>query len=691
MFKQRKWLAILVIVLLLLIWRGVFFAVSVHRINLSGDEAIRALQAISIAQPKDSFHVQIQQEPRGLFGHYPLLFMAQPYLFPIESYIMAPFMRWLPRSPLGARLIPMFMGLITCGLGLLFVNRAFRDVLYCGGEDTIRKFCHSGALFLIVFPTTYLLVLQVAYPLPSYQALMMFGLLALWLAEQNRTASGRNPFFALGAGFSAAIAASNSLLALPLVGGVAVIISVGRDWRKSLTGMASCLLGIGCGLTPYFLAKELYPGAHTAVSTLVNWSVALKRLFDPTIIFTLPVMLGMKNDLLPGWKTLVGIIPQRLLPYFGYLWLVFIFCALFICAYFFICKWKRNRWPEVTVWDVMIVLSVVSLLLFVFSTRFGRYEFRYLVLVGLFYPFILAWIMSISKGIWRYLLAGVAWGLVLVNIGTSLLLMRAWLDKSFDGGFTDTRPVVKWLNQKGIEYCYASYMDVYTINYFADERIVCSQPYNERFYGWPYPYGKVVDKAINVPFVLSPGQRFSQTRFESDLRKLEVNYQKTSIGACEIYNDFSVSELQSGHPLDPTTIKVTVSTHPVDADTLSDGVLTHKWRSHAGQSKGMWIELKFPDMILVKRLKFFYNDCIHDHALSLDIAARLPDGTWKIVKSGVEWAEKPFDFVNNHPVYINRIQSVEMEGVQTDTVRIEIAKPNLGRDWAIGEIEVQTL
>ena len=688
---REKRLEIAVLVLLVLLWRAAFFTVSVQQLNLSGDEAIRSLQAMSITQPKDSYHVQLQQEPRGLFGHYPLLFMAQPYLFPVEAYFSAPFIRWLPRSAFGSRLIPACMGLITCWLGLLLVNRAFRTARREGEEERIGKFSRYGALLLVVFPSTFLLVLQVAYPLPSYQAFMMLGLLALWLAERNRTVSWKNPLFALGSGFSVALAASNSLLALPLVAGVGVMVGVGCNWRKALTGTLSCALGIAAGLFPYFLAKVMYPGAHAAVSTLVTWDVALRRLWEPAVTFTLPVVLGMRSPLIPGWEELIGVIPIKSFPYVGYLWTLFIFCALGCCIYFFILRLIRNRWPEVTVWDVMTGLSVGYLLIFVLSTRFGAREFRYLMPVALFFPLILAWLLSISKGFLRYILMGMAWVFVAINIITSVSLMKAWLEEDFDGGFADTRPAVEWLKQHGIEHCYSSYMDVYTINYFAKEQVVCSQPYNQRFPGWPYPYGKAVDNASDVAFVLGPSKRFSRARLEHELRESGVSYQEVSAGTCQIYYDFDNPGIASGDRIEPKSIKVIVSHHQEDSNTLSDGILTHKWRTHVAQSKGMWIELTLPQSVLVRQLKIYYNGYPHDHARSLDIIARKADGTWQTVRSGLAWRLQPFDFINNHPVYSNLVQRVDMQGVQTNAIRIEIAEPNPGRDWTIGEIEVQLL
>ena len=74
--------------------RTTFFVVSVRYVPASSDESIIGLQAKRIA-------TQLRT---------PLLMMAQPYLFPLEAYASAPFIRWLPRTAFGVRLVPFIMG-----------------------------------------------------------------------------------------------------------------------------------------------------------------------------------------------------------------------------------------------------------------------------------------------------------------------------------------------------------------------------------------------------------------------------------------------------------------------------------------------------------------------------------------------------------------------------------------------------
>jgi hypothetical protein len=156
--KRTHFVAIL---LMALLWRAIFFGASSLLINVSGDESIMGLQAIGITQPADSELFQTKQQPRGLFGRFPLLFMAQPYLFPLESYLSAPFIRWLPRTAFGLRLTPAILG----GAAALFML-----LLMAGWHKRDRGVANGWFLAVMLsaaFPGAYVLTLQSVYMLPS--------------------------------------------------------------------------------------------------------------------------------------------------------------------------------------------------------------------------------------------------------------------------------------------------------------------------------------------------------------------------------------------------------------------------------------------------------------------------------------------------------------------------------------------
>lgn len=682
---MKKLNVISVLLLAALLWRGAFFYLSVTRVNVSGDECIMALQARGITQSADDPAFQTKQHPQGVLGRFPLLFLAQPYLFPTESYFCAPWIRLLPSNAFGLRLIPFLMGLSSCFFGLLILRR------WANADAPGSKRAAGGlpaAAWLVVIPSAYVLMLQSVYMLPSYPSFMLLGMAALWAAERHRAEAGWNPGWALLAGGLSGLAGSSTLMALPLAGALGIMTGLGNRPGKMLTGLPAFALGFAAGFAPYWIAKAWYPGAHAAVSAMVSLPEALSRLWHPALNFTLPAVLGFIGTLMPDTLEMVeGIFPARLLPAAALGWIVLMAAASAVCVVRFVRRSIRNRWPDITGWDVITGLSGVYVLLFVMSTRFGSHEFRYLLPTALFFPLLLAGWMQGMKPVWKRVFSMGIVLLLLVHLSTSLALARAWTQPSFHGYFTDTRPAIESLKRQGITRCYSSYFDAYTINFLSDERILCAQPFNERFFGWPYPYADLVDRATNVAYVLGPGQRFQWTDFENDLARAGMTARVETCGVCRVYTDFQGGPVRAGRPLPPDAVTVRVSHHPADAATLSDGVLTHRWRSHQAQEAGMWIQLDLPGPTALERLRFYYNDYPFDHADALNILAR-QQGEWIPAAEQVAIDIATFDVVNGHPVYGWQVQDIPLNGITADQLRIEIARPRAGRDWTIGELEV---
>jgi len=659
------------------LWRALFFSVSVCQINASGDESIMGLQAIGITQSSDNPLFQTKQHPPGLFGRFPLLFMAQPYLFPLESYFSAPFIRLLPNNAFGLRLIPACMGLLTCIICLLLLQRWSRQA----------KSSFWLPALLVVFPSVYVLMLQSVYMLPSYPAFMLLTILAFWLADKNRSTPELNPFYPLLAGLCVGFVSSNTLLAMPVLAALAVMVILGPSWRKALLGAPCFAAGAATGLLPFYVAKQLYPGAHVAVSSLIPLKDAMTRLWSPAINFTLPTALGLRTTLMPDAVETLGILPAGILPATAVLWLLFMLAVSILCLVRFVQRLIKNKWPDIHIADLLTGLTWLYLLLFTMSTRFGSHEFRYLLPVALFFPLLFGHLFFNSTPLWKKILTGFGILLVVINIATATALLHTWTDASFDGYFTDTHPAIDVLQEKGITHCYSSYFDAYTINYLSNEKIICAQPFNERFFGWPYPYVDLVDRATNIAYVLGPSRRFKRDDFENDLKTRNIRYQVREAGKCRIYTDFHLPQEPKGHPIAFEKITVQTSHYPQDAHTLSDGILTHQWRSHIAQEKKMSITLMLQTPVPLERIRFYYNDYPHDHADAINIYI-YENNQLVLTKEMIPFELAGFDFVNDHPVYGFQIQDIDLNQVIANKLTIELAEINAGRDWTIGEIEL---
>ncbi|MBU0677916.1 MAG: hypothetical protein KJ626_07335 [Verrucomicrobia bacterium] len=675
---MKKHIPILGICLLIALassYRIVLFHTSVTRVHVSGDESIIALQAMGITQDDASFEMKAKRHPMWVKGRYPLLFMAQPYLFPLEAYMYAPFIRFLPRNAIGPRTGAALLGLATVVFSLLILVRWGR----------LRE-VWPGVL-LVLFPSAYFLSLQVGYALPSYPSFMCLSAMAVWAAQMHRERESGYLPWAVAAGLISGVAFSGTLLAVPILAGVGVMVCLGTNWRKAAFSTPAFAVSALIGMSPYFYAKKIYPGAFAAVSSLVPWNDAFGRLWDPTMKFTLPSALGMQCTVWPDSLEMVGVVPQAWLRVFAVLWIILTVLLTLVCVWRFIGRWAKNKWPSIETADLFAGLSWVCVLLFIVNRRSASHEFRYLLPLAWYLPFGIAFLYAVSRRPVRVVLGWLAVLLAVLNIATAVALNSRWKAEDFKV-FTPVGPPVEYMESRGITRCYASYFDAYNIDYVTDEKIICAQPYNERFFGWPLPYKDVVDASTNVAFVLGPSYRFRPEDLEYDLSAMHVTSRIETCGEFKVYTDFAQEKPDRDRRLDAEDLNISVSDYPQDAALLKDGNYVSRWRSHRAQAGGMFIDIEFPQPVPVTRVAMFYNYYHHDRAVSLNILARKKGRRWQTVLSKVPESLDAFEFVNGHPVYGNQVQTIRFPAVTTDALRIEVAEVNEGRDWTVGEIEI---
>jgi hypothetical protein len=280
--------------------------------------------------------------------------------------------------------------------------------------------------------------------------------------------------------------------------------------------------------------------------------------------------------------------------------------------------------------------------------------------------------------------------LAAVNTVSAVTILDEWSCGSFaarEASLFDLRPVIQYLDEKGIDRCYASWHIAYRLNYMTNERIICGQFFNERFFGWPIPYKEVVDASTNVAFILMPRFSIQPKDFEGDMARWGVTADKQECGDFTVYTGFSYKPPHPEVKVPASKIWVTVSHYPQWATCLVDGHYAHRWRSHKAQEPGMWVQLNLPERAALTRVTMFYNYYLFDRALALNVLAKTREG-WKVVAYKVPVDMDPFEFVNGHPLMGNQPQTIRFDPVETDALKIEIAEPNPGRDWTIGEIEV---
>jgi len=640
------------------------------------DECITALQSKMIVERKDTVEAQAKLFPHPPCGRFPLLFMTQPYLFPLEAYLNTPFIGWLPRNAFGIRTMPALLAALSVLLSWLTIRKwgALRDVW--------------PGIVLILLPSGYLLMIQAGYAPPGYASFLFFAALVVYLAQCYRDAEGTMRLLVLAAlvGFCGGLAIASQMIAVPMLAAAGGMILVDRRWRTTLFAFPTFVAGAVVGFFPYQLGKILYPGAHEVVSGVRTVGDTLGRIWGLILGYTLPTAMGLPTCLFPDGEDRLEIVPgvDKLFPY---LWLVIAGGALLVSIWLVIRGLLKDRRLNVRTSDLFVAIAWTGIALFAVSSRAYSGSFRYLIGVVWTFPFLVTHLYLRAGKRLRMGLGTIAVCCAVLNLATGCALINVWNEDGFaarEPHIYNMEPAIEYLRERGIDRCYANYFDTYRINYMTDEQIICSQHYNFRFHWWPLPYKEVVDGSTNVAFVLGPSFRFPPEELEEGLEAMNVGYKKTQCGDASVYTDFEDRSGIAETQVPREDLRVSVGTTPEEADYLVDGDYYTRWRSMKTQEPGMGVSFSFPEPRSISRLSMYYNSYYHDHAGTMNIAARLHE-TWTTIATNVAWDLEHFEMINGHPVYGSVVHSMRFEPFVAEEIRVEVAEPIDGRDWSFSE------
>ncbi len=643
--------------------RLVFFTVSVTRVPPTGDESLLMLQAK---------HIRTE-------GEKPLLFWAQPYTFPLESYVNAPLTGLLPNNGFGARLLLFAWGLLALG-------SVFAVIRWGGRQEDL------GLVWLLVlFPSAYWVMMQSAYAPPSYPSSVGLGLLAIFLANLART---RARFFSMAmlaaaSGLAAGLACSVNLMVTPILLAVGLYLVMSGSLFKFLVTAPFFAVSALMGLTPYLLARRI-PGAYRNIAATRPFAEALGEIWNQGLPHTLPGALGIQFNLFPDLTGPYSLFPV-MVKLFPWLWLCLVTGALISGIISFFRKSWQNRWPTMDLADIFTIVALLGLLLFGLSRRSGDKEYRYLLLLAVALPFHLIWLYRCKRKPIRMLATGLILGLAMINIIHTVVLIRKWQQPGFafqTAQLPDIRPVISFLEDRKIHFAYGSWFSAYRITYLTDEKILCGQYYNERFFGWPLPYKERVNQQKRVAFVLDPTRHLSPALFEKELKSHRVQYRKKQCGFYTVFSDFHYHPVVADIQIPEDQLEPVVSCYPRLRHALTDGDPVFRWRSHQEQQKGMYVEIRLPKKRLLTKVRLYYNRFKYSQARRLTIMVWQQNGFYPIRKDISQYTDL-FRIQQGHPVITSDIvQTIRLDPVETDRLRIVITEPAPGKDWSIGEVQL---
>ena len=497
---------------------------------------------------------------------------GQPYGSPLDAWVAAPFVAAMGPTTEAVRL-PYFL------LGLALI-----PVVYFLARALDSRAAWPAAL-LMACPPPYFLLLS-SLPPPLYATSLVLAGVLLILAHRlglQLAVGGRPIPWLVVWGALAGLALWTHLMTASVVLPTACYVAWrGRRQPRLLWPAALALLVTSA---PFWTRVVLEAGQATrAVSfsgrretMLGHLGELLPRLHEP-----LGGLLGARFPLLPD-------APESMIYAPG--WIAFGLILIYGVSLIQAVRAARAR-PTAWLYLAAVVLAVAA---FPFPLRSSPTSLRFLSLLYLPWAALTAWGPVARVGVRR------AWIVVLLLACLHLLgglrLLGAWriADRSAPPYLLpDLTPVRKLLDAHGIRHAYASYGPAYRLTYESGERIIASQPWNERFLHYPLPYLDQVRFGKNVAWVLTPRVPTdlpAPKALEDALGPLGGDWKRADAGAAVVYYGFGPpfapaveplataglagdGRLETGlrpDPQQPLTFTLT-SPRPLDAVTLVAGL-----------------------------------------------------------------------------------------------------------------------
>ncbi|MCG6921698.1 MAG: glycosyltransferase family 39 protein [Acidobacteria bacterium] len=457
----------------------------------------------------------------GLMARHPgegTTFWGQPYGSPLDSWVATPFVAVWGTSTEALRL-PYFL------LGLALVPLAY------GLARSLHPAAAQPAAVLVACGPPYLILLS-ALPPPLYPTtLVLCGLVLLLAARAGRELDEkRRPRGALVLlGASAGLALWTHLMSASALAAAGIWLFFRARGRRSLLVFA--LVPLLVASAPLWM-RALRGGQATRIvqvasrdgTALAHLAEVAPRLPEPLggLLGThVPVVADARDFVLrmPGWQA-AG--------------LVLLYGALLILA----GRAARPGHPAV----LYLLAAGLALLAFPFPARAAPHTIRFLTPLYLPVAALVAWAAAPRGGSRRAWVAVLA--LAVLHLAGATRLLGAWrsLDRA-EAPFLlpDLSPVRKVLASRGVRRAYASYGPAWRLTWESGERILASQPWNERFRHWPLPLLDEVRFAKNVAWVLTPAIPTDlppPNGFEETLRRLGGRWRRVDAGPAVVFLDF---------------------------------------------------------------------------------------------------------------------------------------------------------
>jgi hypothetical protein len=465
----------------------------------------------------------------GLMARHPgvgTTLWGQPYGSPLDAWLAAPFVAALGPTTAALRLVYFLLG-----LGLVPLAYVLAGALHPRAA--------LPAAVLMACPPPYFLLLS-ALPPPLYSTtLVLCGvLLILALRLGEALASGRRPVAGLVVwGLLAGLALWTHLMSASVVVAAGGFLLGRSRWR--VTVAAAVLVPLLVTSAPLWMhgpdwataAVSLSDRDETLAGHLAEVLPAIHRPIGGLLGTHAPVVADVGDPLVQAPRWASGA-------------LVLVYGVLIVLA---VRLRRRSAGAR-----LLLGAAALALLAFPFPLRSGPNAIRFLTPAYLCILPLVIWVPlsgtthdpeAVGKGLRR------AWIVVLslacLHLTTGTRLLESWRQADRGGPpffLPDLGPARAFLEVRQIRHAYASYGPAYRLSYESGERLVVSQPWNERFRHHALPYLDEVRFAKNVAWLLTPGvpTDLPQPRALEDLLgQTGGTWKRSPAGAATVFHDFA--------------------------------------------------------------------------------------------------------------------------------------------------------
>jgi hypothetical protein len=457
----------------------------------------------------------------GLMARHPgvgTTMWGQPYGSPLDAWVATPFVLVLGSTTDALRL-PVFL----LGLALVPIVWALGRALH---EDAAFP-----AALLLACPPPYFLLMS-ALPPPFYATTLALcgAILVLSLRLGEKLGRGEIPTASLVlVGALAGLAVWTHLMSVSVVAMSAVyLFGRARGRRRAL------LVALGAMVVtsaPWWMgaladrqATRIVRVADREQTTLGHLREVVPRLYEP-----LGGVLGTHVPVVADSEDFVLRSPAPIAA-----GLILVYGLLLILA-----ARRAVAHPPAA---FLLATAALGVIAFALPVRSAPHTIRFLTPIYLPLAVLAAWAFVAAGRPRRSLVAVLA--LAGLHLAAGSKLLEAWrgADRTEPPFLlADLAPALRFLEGHALHHAYASYGPAYRMTWESGERVVVSQPWNERFRHYPLPLLDEVRFAKDVAWVLTPAiptDLPSPRAFEDALGALGGTWKRTEAGAATLYHDF---------------------------------------------------------------------------------------------------------------------------------------------------------